>query len=309
MSASSLNRRILTILLAISFVQHFDFSNAFAESNDFDLLKQQSTFILKDQNADGIIEIMAFGDSITRGVGDFFEPGEFVPLIEEPPGTEAGYPLRIENWLGLPVSNRGRPGERVHVTGVTRFASNIRNSQSDYVVISGGANDAFSLYGDTFLARDIQSMINMARAMDREPILMTIPPACCGRAGLKPSITNYNVRYRDLAAVNRIPLVDVERGFNFLCPGNRCYLFNLPEGLHPNKTGYDVFGELFSALFNGIDLFAPGGSALLAQILGRPESELLIKSPVATPVNGSERKSYFEESMYDPLDYLNVLDD
>lgn len=285
-----------------------DYSYGDLSSNN----KKNSTFILKDLNNDGRIEFLAFGDSITRGVGDFFEPGEFIPVVDFLPQGEAGYPLRIETWLNIPVANSGRPGERLSITGVTRFATNILNSNADYVIISEGVNDGFFLYGDTSLARDLQALINMTRASGREAILMTIPPPCCNRSGLRLPVESYNVRYRDLAAVNQVLLADSDRAYQSMCTEKKCSLLNMPEGLHPNRKGYDVMGELFAALFYGIDLFAPGGTSLLAGALGFSEDSLIIKSPPAA-TTGEAATSRLETpdfgfSMYDPFDYISVRD-
>ncbi len=283
-----------------------------AQADSFSSSYLSKTFLLNDVNKDDKVELLAFGDSITRGVGDFFEPGEFIPLVDFIPNGEAGYPLRIEIWLNLPVENKGVPGERINTGGVFRFAKTVADSSADHVIISEGANDAFSAYGDTNFARDLQVMINMANALGKKPVLMTIPPPCCNRAGLRPFIESYNLRYRDLAAVNRVPLVDSDRGFRFMCPQARCALLNLPEGLHPNSRGYDVMGEVMTATFYGIDLFSPGGSRDLAAVLGIPEAQLQIQSPATPPPSNGETSEssrnkleefYYAPTMYDPQEY------
>jgi lysophospholipase L1-like esterase len=273
-------------------------------------------FLLEDVNNDGRVELLAFGDSITRGVGDFFEPGEFVRTVDFSPAGEAGYPLRVEIWLNLPVLNRGVPGERINTGGVRRFARVLANSNSDHVIISEGANDAFSAYSSANLSRDLQAMINMTHALGKKPILMTIPPPCCDRGGLRPFVEEYNLRYRDLATINRIPLADTDRGFRYICPRANCPLLNLPEGLHPNSRGYDVMTETLVATFYGIDLFTPGGSSDLASALGIPENQLHIQSPQApaTPdseeepaseksIEGFMERFYYSPSMYLPEEY------
>lgn len=303
---------ILLLFVAVFF--SFDISQA----DSINLAPK--SLLLEDVNKDGQVQLLAFGDSITRGVGDFFEPGEFQALLDFFPEGEAGYPLRVELWMNIPVENRGVPGERVNTGGVFRFAKTVANSSSDYVVISGGANDAFSAYSDMNFSRDVQAMLNIAHVMGKSPVLMTIPPPCCNRSGLRPIVESYNIRYRDLAAVNKVPLADSDRGFRYLCPQARCSLLNLPEGLHPNTKGYDVMGEVVTATFYGIDIFSPGGSANLASALGIPESQLHIQSPaVAQPAPVTQEEEtpvarltkvmeipedqYYSVSMYDPEEY------
>ena len=67
--------------------------------------------LVVDKNGDGKIDILAFGDSITRGVGDVppTEEGVFTPFE---PREEAGYPLRLETMLGINIQNLGVPGDR-----------------------------------------------------------------------------------------------------------------------------------------------------------------------------------------------------
>lgn len=241
-----------------------------------------ANLILEDINLDGSIEILAFGDSITRGVGDFYSPGaEITELLPTPTG-EAGYPLRLENLLKIPVSNRGVRGEFLTDGGVFRLASTISASNADYIIISEGANDTFLLATRNEIRRDLQAMINMTKALGKEPVLMTIPGVCCNRAGSKPFVDGFNMEYRDLALLNNLTLADVNKSFDHACPGNRCSLLNLPEGLHPNSRGYDAVAQAIIATFYGIDLLSPGGDNELAQSLGIPAESIVVKSPSST---------------------------
>lgn len=242
-----------------------------------------NSLLLQDVNLDGSIEMLAFGDSITRGVGDTYNPGAEITEILPTPEGEAGYPLRLENWLKVPVSNRGVRGEFMTDGGVFRFASTIAASNADYVIISEGANDTFLLATANLVRRDLQAMINMTRAMGKEPILMTIPGACCNRYGSRLFIDSYNSQYRDLAAINNVTLSDVNKSFTYVCPGDGegCRLFNLPEGLHPNRLGYDAVAQGIIASLYGIDLLSPGGDAELSQALGLPQESIVVKSPAS----------------------------
>lgn len=245
------------------------------------VLAQTSTSILRDVNGDSAISLLAFGDSITRGVGDGFSPGEETPDVIEPPISEAGYPLRLENWLGLSVSNRGVPGERLAETGIFRFSSTISSSPADYILISEGANDSFSHTTEAVMKKNVQMMINITKALGKEPVLVGIPPSSGNHSGLRVFIDSYNRAYKDLADLNGLNFADMERSFSLACDIDEdCRLLNQPEGLHPNSKGYDAMAEVIVASLYGIDLLTPGGSAQLAQALGRPESSLVIKSPL-----------------------------
>lgn len=236
---------------------------------------------LQDINFDGTIQIMAFGDSITRGVGDFFRVGEEVPELLPSPPSEAGYPLRLESILGVDVTNRGVRGESLSDSGVFRFAQTASASPADYVIISEGANDTFLNASAQNMRRSMQAIVNMTKALGKEPVIATIPSPCCGHAGSKPFIDSYNQQYRDIAALNDILLADSDKAFSDTCSGDECFLFNIPDGLHPNTKGYDAMAQTIIAAFYGIDLFAPGGSTELAQALGVDPSTIVVKSPPA----------------------------
>lgn len=252
-------------------------TTAFAQNNN-----------LQDINLDGKIEMLAFGDSITRGVGDFYSPGEEAPAILPSPPSEAGYPLRMESLLGISVQNKGIRGEFLSEAGVYRFSSTVSASNADYIILSEGANDVFVSASSQTLRRDMQAMINMAKVMGREPIIATIPTPCCGHAGSAPYIDSYNLAYKDLAALNEIKMADVSRAFSQTCTGEECYLFNLPEGLHPNSKGYDAMAQTIIAAIYGIDLLGPGGGTLLAQALGIPPTSIAVTSlPETTTTNSS----------------------
>lgn len=263
----SLKFKLLTVCILMS-----SFNYAYA---------QTSTSLLRDINGDGIIDLLAFGDSITRGVGDGINPGADVEERLEPPIGEAGYPLRLESWLGLNVSNKGDPGERLASAGIFRFTPTVGSSNADYVIISEGANDSFDRTTEAEMKKNVQIMINISKALGKEPVLVGIPPSSGNHSGLRPFIDAYNRAYKDLADLNQVTFADMEGAFANNCDIDEdCYLLNQPEGLHPNTKGYDAMAEVIVANFYGINLLQAGGSTLLAQALGRPESSLVIKSPV-----------------------------
>lgn len=222
--------------------------------------------LIYDVDLDGQIEIDAFGDSITRGVGDFNAANTEVEGVFTP-SVEAGYPLRIEQLLGVPVSNLGDPGQRLTKRGLVDFARLIPSRRPDLVIFSGGTNDAVDQINQNDFMRSAQTMINIAKAVGTVPVIATPPPACCGRAGLNIYLNEYSNILKSLAATNEVALADINKGYKNTCQVGNCYLLNRPEAVHPNTEGYDVSGEVVIATLLGIDIFAPEGPALLEQAL------------------------------------------
>ncbi len=230
--------------------------------------------ILYDHNDDGEVKILAFGDSITRGVGDFTPANELV-YYADGVNSEAGYPLRIEKMLHLPVLNKGVPGEKLSITGLRRFAKLIQSEHPDVIIFLEGANDSFvsTTYNQYF--RNVQSLINISRAFNADIVISTIPSPSNNHIGLLPYVNSYNNALRDLSKINNISLADSSKAFLNVCKTREdCYLLNLPEGLHPNTIGYDVIGENIIATLLGINLLSQEGPILLSEALGIPQSSI-----------------------------------
>lgn len=245
-----------------------------------DLMSQEvaATPFLSDINGDGEIQIYAFGDSITSGIGDGTAIGEFVDeadfIIRD-----AGYPARLRALLGLPVVNGGVPGERLVDNGALRFARTLKSSSSDVVIVLEGVNDAISTASVSLYDRSIQKVINVARVLGKRIIVGTLPPPCCDRSSWAPFTAQYSARVRQTALVNQVGLLDLERVWATSCQNPReCELYNIPEGLHPNTRGYDVIAQAVAATLLNIDIFSPRGPELLAGALGVDSSQILVKS-------------------------------
>ena len=207
--------------------------------------------ILTDQNGDGTIEIIAFGDSITYGVGDGTEPGEYISTIDSV-GKPRGWPKRLSATLGIPVLNAGSPGEQVSPdpdlteTGVQRFADVVVGSSADVVIIKEGANDSQHEVPTEVVATSIQKMLNVARADNKKVVLSTLAPPTVQHGQLAPAVIGYSSAIRDLSVMNNVPVVDIEQGFLLACPDlSVCPYYNLPEGLHPNTVGYDAIAQMY----------------------------------------------------------------
>jgi lysophospholipase L1-like esterase len=211
--------------------------------------------ILGDRNGDGSVEVIAFGDSITYGVGDGYSPDEYVEEISDF-GKPRGYPVRLSSLLGVSVLNAGVPGEGLaedgSETGVERFPSVVLGSDADVVIIAEGTNDAQRLVPNDVFGPALQKMVNVARASGKQVVLSTLANPIGLRSQYAPFTANISNLIRDVAAINSLPLVDIEALFETGCPVyDDCQYYNRPEGLHPNTLGYDAIAAEMSNVLQG----------------------------------------------------------
>ncbi len=259
--------RLLMVILRLSASLSMSVMSALAD--------EQSS--LQDKNGDGQLSILAFGDSITSGLGDGFPPGAFVEDVSGSFGI-GGYPTRLAALLGVATSNAGMPGEELLSGGVARVAQLLSDSQADVVCVLEGSNDAIHQADTTDFRRAIQRVLNIAGYRGKAVLLLTIPPSCCNHAGAGPFTSGYSASIRELATLNSAPLADIERAWRSSCQNpDECELYNLPEGLHPNSKGYDVIAQTVAAALLGIDVFLPDGAALLAQALGVDPATIVVR--------------------------------
>ncbi|MGH7859196.1 MAG: SGNH/GDSL hydrolase family protein [Candidatus Binatia bacterium] len=198
---------------------------------------------LVDQNADGTIVIVCFGDSITRGTGDGEEARETPPL-------PAGYPARLQERLGVTVINAGQGGENTE-EGRRRIDRVLDENPTDYVVILEGVNDV-SDRRTTNLIPDLESMIGSANGRGVVPLIATLTPTCCNRVNQTPPgrVNDVSVEIRDLAERTATVLVDFNAAFapeGVFDPASG--LIHTPDGLHPTLSGYDLMSDTVAELF------------------------------------------------------------
>ncbi len=276
---SSLLKNI-KFLPALIIISVFPFSFALAAETEDETVPPT---LLKDVNGDGLVSIAAFGDSITRGIGDFTPVGARVTDNATRPSGEAGYPLRIENKLHISVSNLGWPGEYAVPNGLYRFAATIPSKNVDIVIMAEGTNDALLMTNPGEYYHNMQAMINIARASGKTPVIATLTPTTQVHRYQEPWILAYDKTVRELASCNEISLADVLHAYENTCRINDCYLLNLPEGLHPNTAGYDVMSEVIMAALLQIPLFSPEGPAQLEAALGLPAGSVRTKPDPLPP--------------------------
>jgi lysophospholipase L1-like esterase len=227
---------------------------------------QAQESLLEDKNGDGVISYLGFGDSITFGVGDTALP------------EGAGYVSRLGTLLGIPATNEGVPGEEIVANGVYRFPGVIIDSTADIVSVMEGTNDAIKRQDSGLMRNAYQRVINVARAVGKDPLMMTLPAPVDEHAASAPFTDSYSSVVSDVAAVNGIKVVDFRTAWLTTCQSAaECELYNLPGGLHPNGTGYDVMAQTLAATILGIDIFAADGAANLESALGLPPGTVLVK--------------------------------
>lgn len=241
-----------------------DLSESLDEDSDDNMgeesISEEDLSLLKDWNEDGSINVVAFGDSITYGTGDGNRAGVNLSVVPQV-ADSVGYPSRVSSVLSLPVLNYGVPGENMIGEGSYRFVRMVKTTRPDLVILSEGSNDAMLRSDPATFARVLQIMINLASAYSTKVVLGTITPSCCLHEGRGYFTSAYNRIIYSLVSSNDLPLVDIYRAFVNTCGGNsKCYLLNLPEGLHPNKIGYDVMGEMVSSIMLGFDILNSDGA-------------------------------------------------
>lgn len=221
--------------------------------------------LLVDNNGDGFISILAFGDSITYGIGDEGEGG--------------GYPSRLELMLNLPVDNEGAPGEDLIPGGMTRYPEAVQKSDFDISLIMEGANDAWKKTSGRTYQKTLQRLINVSVVLGRTPVLMTLPKPEGEHSGVAPFAAGFSNIIRELGKMNQVPVVDLERVWKLSCANKSdCEYYQQPDGLHPNGDGYTLMAQAIAGSLLGLNIFEQGAAEELEQILGLPAGSVLFKA-------------------------------
>jgi lysophospholipase L1-like esterase len=188
---------------------------------------------------------LAFGDSITEGVGS--EPVAGLRFLAAEP-----YPLGVQVRLAIEyplqtftVVNAGVAGEYAHAGGVTRFRSVLLANNPEVVLLMEGTNDLLFASGLDAGIAALDTMILQAQALNVRVLLATIPPqrpdGVRNRAPIAAQIAPFNDRVRALAAARGVVLVDV---YNAMI--NDLSLIGVDD-LHPTDRGFAVIADTFAA--------------------------------------------------------------
>ncbi|MDZ7695436.1 MAG: SGNH/GDSL hydrolase family protein [Deltaproteobacteria bacterium] len=215
----------------------------------------------KPSQADAGTVILAFGDSITQGLGD-------TPSIVEPGNGRrtGGYEPKLESLMpNCVVYNWGLAGENTQ-QGLNRLQLEVLTNPADYILMLEGTNDRSQLNDPALTELNLGLMIDQCWAKGVTPILSTLTPDTNpfgNYEGYDVSIRiNYNPRIRDLATTRGVILADQYNGLRYGDPG---WLSWTDDGLHPNNPGYYAMADIwFQALTTIPTVETTGVSAITA---------------------------------------------
>lgn len=161
--------------------------------------------------------VVAFGDSLTEGVGA---------------DAEENYPAVLAKLLGCKVVNAGVSGE-VSGEGAARLPEVLIREKPDLVVICHGGNDFLRHLGDAEVARNLRTMVAAVRETGADVVVLGVP-----HPGL---ILKAPPLYGEIARENGVP----------------CDLRTVPrilstprlksDTIHPNAAGYRLMAERVAA--------------------------------------------------------------
>jgi lysophospholipase L1-like esterase len=199
---------------------------------------------------------LAFGDSVTEGVGD----------DSTRPPEERGYAFRLEQLLvqagqTVDVENHGHGGEKTP-EGLTRLDDVLaENPSGDVLLLMEGTNDISNNISIETTITNLGAMATKAERQGLQVIQATVIPRI-PEAEVDPNnLLNQqlNGQIRNLAGVAGRDLADPFEVFSqqstlferFYAPPN-----GDPVG-HPNPAGYDLIARVFFDVITGVDSVPP----------------------------------------------------
>ncbi|MGM0516081.1 MAG: arylesterase [Pseudomonadota bacterium] len=161
--------------------------------------------------------ILAFGDSLTKGVG-------------APP--EDSYPARLAELSGHPVVNAGVSGEMT-AEGMERLPAVLDETDPGLMILLLGGNDILRNGSPAEAKRNLSRMIEMAQDRDVQVLLLSVPE--------KSLFSNSAPFYDELAEEHGVVLMD----------GMVASLLRTPkyksDQVHLNAAGYREMAERIHA--------------------------------------------------------------
>lgn len=162
--------------------------------------------------------VLAFGDSLTAGVGA--NPGE-------------SYPARLEALIGRKVVSSGVPGE-TSAAGLARLPAALEEAKPQLVILCEGGNDFLQKLDEAQAASNLRAMARLAQSRGAQVVLIAVP-----KPGLLPSPADFYA-----AIAKELALPNEETALKKILTDS-----NLKSDLvHPNAAGYARLAEAVAAL-------------------------------------------------------------
>ena len=201
-------------------------------------------YLAKYREADAALGSQAAGETRVVFLGDSITEGWGMKATATSPG-------RGEFFPGKPYVNRGISGQTTPQM-LVRFRQDVIDLKPRVVVLLAGTNDIAENTGKTTLKEiggNIASMTELARANGIAVVLCAVLPASDFRwhPGLEPApkIKALNKWIQEYAAKNHFVYVDYYLSMANSEGGMKAELS--PDGVHPNKAGYEIMAPLAEA--------------------------------------------------------------
>lgn len=164
--------------------------------------------------------VLAFGDSLTTGVG--VRP-------------ESSYPAQLHRYIARKVVNAGVPGE-VSAEGLVRLPGLLDNVKPELLIICHGGNDIIRKLGQQQLKSNLRQMYEAANQRDIEVVMIAVPQLGFGLEDVP--------LYQELADELKIPLLSGT--LKELLADNRYK----SDPIHFNDQGYQKLAEAVADLLD-----------------------------------------------------------
>lgn len=189
---------------------------------------------------------VAFGDSITRGLGDDPDKG--------------GYPARLQVLLNgagrdAVVENRGVDGETT-VEGLSRL-STLSGGGTATLLLMEGTNDIAQGISAETVATNLESLVRRGRQRGFATVAIAtiVPRRPSGTNAARLRETEYLAwQVRRIAHELEAPLVDP---YEVLSQTDDLFARFYADEFHPNAAGYDLLAGVFADLLLGRDRVPP----------------------------------------------------
>jgi lysophospholipase L1-like esterase len=165
-------------------------------------------------------KVLAFGDSLTEGVGA---------------RPDASYPAVLERLIERTVINAGVPGE-ISQQGLARLPALLEEHDPALLILCHGGNDLLQGIPLEQVEENVRSMIRLARDRGKEAILIGVP-----KPGLLLSVPGF---YEEIAEDFEIPFEGEILEDLLSTPAMKS------DTIHPNSAGYKRLAEAIAVLID-----------------------------------------------------------